>query len=299
MADIIVVGGGNTLYAMDRWQRLNVVPILQAAIERGVIVTGGSAGAICWFDGGHSDSMDPDTYYGPMMQKFGSTVVGKADLTMDESTIASSSGSDGPKGVATKSGSTNNNNNSKEEEMATKNKKKKDWKYIRVTGLGFLPGLVCPHHDRIQSNGVLRAHDFDEMLLHKHPGEVGIGIDHWAALVVDRAQDSYRVVSLEGKPGSVVYHHNSSTTDDHDDFDDDKDSKAATITGSSIGSFSADGTGVPGVWLKQVKQGKVVAKVLPAFGKLSDILRPAESIVEDHDALARCRRENPDILLDG
>ena len=32
----------------------------------------------------------------------------------------------------------------------------KDWKYIRVSGLGLLPGLLCPHHDRTQSNGVLR-----------------------------------------------------------------------------------------------------------------------------------------------
>jgi len=27
-----------------------------------VVIAGGSAGAICWFDGGHSDSMDPCTY---------------------------------------------------------------------------------------------------------------------------------------------------------------------------------------------------------------------------------------------
>lgn len=47
----------------------------------------------------------------------------------------------------------------------------KDWDYIRVDGLGFIPGLCCPHHDRIQSNGILRAYDFDEMLLH-HPTEV-------------------------------------------------------------------------------------------------------------------------------
>lgn len=47
----------------------------------------------------------------------------------------------------------------------------KDWDYIRVDGLGFIPGLCCPHHDRIQSNGILRAHDFDEMLL-RHPTEV-------------------------------------------------------------------------------------------------------------------------------
>ena len=47
----------------------------------------------------------------------------------------------------------------------------KDWDYIRVDGLGFIPGLCCPHHDRVQSNGVLRAHDFDEMIL-RHPTEV-------------------------------------------------------------------------------------------------------------------------------
>lgn len=47
----------------------------------------------------------------------------------------------------------------------------KEWDYIRVDGLGFIPGLCCPHHDRIQSNGILRANDFDEMLL-RHPTEV-------------------------------------------------------------------------------------------------------------------------------
>ena len=47
----------------------------------------------------------------------------------------------------------------------------KEWDYIRVNGLGFVPGLCCPHHDRVQSNGVLRAADFDEMML-RHPTEV-------------------------------------------------------------------------------------------------------------------------------
>ena len=47
----------------------------------------------------------------------------------------------------------------------------KEWDYIRVNGLGFVPGLCCPHHDRVQSNGVLRATDFDDMML-RHPTEV-------------------------------------------------------------------------------------------------------------------------------
>lgn len=36
-------------------------------MESGAVLTGGSAGAICWFDGGHSDSMDPATYKNNML----------------------------------------------------------------------------------------------------------------------------------------------------------------------------------------------------------------------------------------
>ena len=61
-AHVVIVSGGNTLYAMRRWAQLGVDVLLREAAARGVVLSGGSAGAICWFDGGHSDSMDPDTY---------------------------------------------------------------------------------------------------------------------------------------------------------------------------------------------------------------------------------------------
>ena len=44
---------------------------LRAAMERGAVLCGGSAGAICWFDGGHSDSMDPDGYLGAALARLG------------------------------------------------------------------------------------------------------------------------------------------------------------------------------------------------------------------------------------
>ena len=56
-ADIIYVGGGNTLKMMRRWRRLGVDALLREAYERGAVLCGVSAGAICWFDRGHSDSM--------------------------------------------------------------------------------------------------------------------------------------------------------------------------------------------------------------------------------------------------
>ena len=61
-ADIIYVGGGNTLKMMRRWRRLGVDDQLRSAHTRGAVLCGVSAGAICWFDRGHSDSM---SFYSP------------------------------------------------------------------------------------------------------------------------------------------------------------------------------------------------------------------------------------------
>ena len=103
-------------------------------MQKGKVLTGGSAGAICWFDGGHSDSMDPETYLKAML--------GQKESGGDESSAAP--------GfffflkllfpfflsiviiiILTR--------NIGEEEEAKK------WEYIRVPGLGFLPGLVLFH----------------------------------------------------------------------------------------------------------------------------------------------------------
>jgi dipeptidase E len=56
-ADIIYVGGGNTLQMMRAWRRVGVDKLLKSAYDKGTVLSGISAGAICWFDSGHSDSM--------------------------------------------------------------------------------------------------------------------------------------------------------------------------------------------------------------------------------------------------
>lgn len=55
-ADIIYVGGGNTLRMMTLWRRMGVDELLAKAYENGTVLCGLSAGAICWFKGGLSDS---------------------------------------------------------------------------------------------------------------------------------------------------------------------------------------------------------------------------------------------------
>jgi dipeptidase E len=109
-ADVIVVSGGNTLFATGRWNKLGVSPALRKAWDTGsCVMAGGSAGAIWVFDGGHSDSADPHYFKKAM--------------------LSPGWGSDTEADTA--------------------------WDYVRVPALGFLPGLLCPHHDRTQSNGEL------------------------------------------------------------------------------------------------------------------------------------------------
>jgi dipeptidase E len=197
-AAVVLVSGGNTLYAVDRWIALGLDDILRRAVGRGLVACGGSAGAICWFDGGHSDSMDPTSYLDPVE-------------------------ADDPRA--------------------------RDWRYIRVDGLGIVPGLLCPHFGSTQSNGVLRASDFADMLL-RHRDEAGLGLDDWAGLLVDG--DGYRVVHAEGRPGSV--------------------GDAGFVTGDS---------GVPGLWLHRVVDGRVERAPAAIEGRLADIAPFAPAIVDD------------------
>lgn len=56
LADIIYVGGGDTLFMLDEWSRSGLGADIIEAGERGVILSGLSAGAICWFDKCYSDT---------------------------------------------------------------------------------------------------------------------------------------------------------------------------------------------------------------------------------------------------
>lgn len=55
-AELIYVGGGNTLRMMRFWRRLGVDRMLVQAWKRGAVLCGTSAGAICWLCWGNSDS---------------------------------------------------------------------------------------------------------------------------------------------------------------------------------------------------------------------------------------------------
>ena len=54
--DAIVVGGGNTLNMMAIWEAQGIDTVLRKAYNKGIVLSGGSAGSLCWFQGGTTDS---------------------------------------------------------------------------------------------------------------------------------------------------------------------------------------------------------------------------------------------------
>jgi peptidase E len=57
--DAIYVGGGNTANMLAIWRLHGVDAALRKAWEAGVVLAGSSAGAICWFEAGLTDSFGP------------------------------------------------------------------------------------------------------------------------------------------------------------------------------------------------------------------------------------------------
>jgi peptidase E len=57
--DIVFVGGGSTANMLAVWRLHGVDRALAEAWRRGVILSGMSAGSLCWFEGGVTDSFGP------------------------------------------------------------------------------------------------------------------------------------------------------------------------------------------------------------------------------------------------
>lgn len=151
-ADILLFSGGNTLSAIRRFQSLGIDRMIADAVNKNdVVLCGGSAGGVLWFDFAHSDSMNPASW-----------------LQIDE--------------------------NLTQEQL-------KNWDYVRVAGLGYIPALVVPHYNAVASNGRPRCKDSDRMLL-QYPEQPMLGIDEEAALVSIDGQLS--VVSGDGKAQCYV-----------------------------------------------------------------------------------------------
>ncbi|UCB42511.1 MAG: Type 1 glutamine amidotransferase-like domain-containing protein [Dehalococcoidales bacterium] len=123
-SDIIYAGGGDTSKMMRIWRQSEVDKVLNQAYEKGKVLSGISAGAICWFRWGNSDSrrfLNPDS-----------------DLT-------------------------------------------------KVTGLGLVNALFCPHYD-FETN---RKPDLKKMM--KKVSGIAIAVDNCCAIEI--LDEKYRIIS--------------------------------------------------------------------------------------------------------
>lgn len=123
-SDLIYVGGGNTYGMMKIWRRLGLNTVLAEGTSRGIVLSGLSAGAICWFKYGCSDS-----------RSFSSNVA---------------------------------------------------WDYTRVSGLGFINAVYCPHYHFEK-----REDAFSKMI--EKRGGIGIACDNNAAIEI--VGNRYRVIT--------------------------------------------------------------------------------------------------------
>lgn len=57
--DVVWVGGGSVANLLAVWQVHDLGPVLHGCWERGVVLSGVSAGSICWHVGGSTDSFGP------------------------------------------------------------------------------------------------------------------------------------------------------------------------------------------------------------------------------------------------
>ncbi len=55
--DVVHVGGGNTCSMLATWHYWDIDRLLREAWERGIVLCGSSAGSICWFERGLTDSV--------------------------------------------------------------------------------------------------------------------------------------------------------------------------------------------------------------------------------------------------
>jgi dipeptidase E len=58
--DVVYVGGGNTASMLGVWRAHHVDQVLHEVWDRGGVLCGVSAGGMCWFEGGVTDSVGPE-----------------------------------------------------------------------------------------------------------------------------------------------------------------------------------------------------------------------------------------------
>jgi len=86
-ADIIYVGGGDTEFMLEIWKQKGVDELLKEAYRQDIVLSGLSAGAICWFLGTHDEKKASlgliDAYFCPHYDERNSKFKGSQQQFID------------------------------------------------------------------------------------------------------------------------------------------------------------------------------------------------------------------------
>ncbi len=74
-SNIVYVGGGNTLKMMRVWKKMGIDKLLIKAHKKGIVMSGLSAGSICWFRYGNSDSRKLTKTNSPLIKVHGLGII--------------------------------------------------------------------------------------------------------------------------------------------------------------------------------------------------------------------------------
>lgn len=143
-ADMIYAGGGDTVFMIEQWKKTGLLSLIREAYERGVVICGLSAGAICWFSDMYTDSA---TAAATAAAASASSAV--ADMTA-VSDMVSAAGLAGTVAAVSAAAASENAE-----------------KYSMFPGLGWIKGKISPHYGA-------RMVDFDKILCYNNGSAYGL-----------------------------------------------------------------------------------------------------------------------------
>lgn len=142
--DMIYAGGGDTVFMIEQWKKTGLLPLIREAYERGVVICGLSAGAICWFSDMYTDSATAAATAAAASESSAA-----ADMTA-VSDMVSAAGLAGTVAAVSAAAASENAE-----------------KYSMFPGLGWIKGKISPHYGA-------RMVDFDKILCYNNGSAYGL-----------------------------------------------------------------------------------------------------------------------------
>lgn len=175
-ADMIYAGGGDTVFMIEQWKKTGLLPLIREAYERGVVICGLSAGAICWFSDMYTDSATAAATAAAASESSAA-----ADMTA-VSDMVSAAGLAGTVAAVSAAAASENAE-----------------KYSMVPGLGWIKGKISPHYGA-------RMVDFDKILCYNNGSAYGLE-DNSAILIenetvrgaISSGGTAWRIESADGE----------------------------------------------------------------------------------------------------